>query len=56
MAEEETRAPSIIREGGYQGSRDPGRPIGLMQPQTVQINQGSNAAQLSNSSGSSNGE
>ncbi len=28
-----TREPSIIKEGGYQGSSDPGRPTSLMQQQ-----------------------
>jgi hypothetical protein len=28
------REPSIIKEGGYQGSSDPGRPTQLMQQQT----------------------
>ena len=28
-----TREPSIIKEGGYQGSSDPGRPTTLMQQQ-----------------------
>ncbi|MHB8735916.1 MAG: hypothetical protein ACYC6M_11510 [Terriglobales bacterium] len=29
------REPSIIKEGGYQGSSDPGRPTQLMQQQTL---------------------
>lgn len=54
MADDDTRAPSIIREGGYQGSRDPGRPVGLMQQQTVPVNHGSNGTQAPNSAESSN--
>lgn len=51
---ENVRAPSIIREGGYQGSRDPGSPDSLMKPQTVPLNHGSDASQPSNSSRHSN--
>jgi hypothetical protein len=35
MAEDDQsqHSPSIIKEGGYQGSRDPGQPTQLMQEQ-----------------------
>lgn len=43
MADE--RIPSIIKEGGYQGSSDPGRPTHLMQQQFKPAEPSSNGGQ-----------
>jgi hypothetical protein len=44
------RTPSIIKEGGYQGSRDPGQPTQLMQQQFKPAHPSSNGGQTSSSS------
>ncbi|HEY4812400.1 MAG TPA: hypothetical protein VIH71_15210 [Solirubrobacteraceae bacterium] len=53
-----TRDPSIIKEGGYQGSSDPGRPTSLMQQQIRPAQQtpaSGNAQQTSIPQGTNNG-
>ena len=47
------REPSIIKEGGYQGSSDPGRPTQLMQQQTQPAPSPSNGAQPAPPAGAS---